>query len=268
MNVSLRCWSVNCCYCQQSHLSRDCKVVTQPVARKQLLLKSAHCFVCLYGLVTLCVTVAQRADADSANKNFTHWLYTAGDSSHMGEQPRPISSLTSTQLSWRTVSNEPQLNLHAPLFFSQTLLLCISLLTRQCFSKQHSPLYITLICRHAVTRRIRAVLDLKRQCSYINKWAVTALQLNSEGTRWMSIFTFGSMQSTLSECELVRVLIETRDGKMELHLLSFVDHWPLNQWLSAPPRMSICLAWSWLTQTIMTPSMMWTCCWEQITTGS
>ena len=35
-----------CCYCQQGHPARDCKVVTQPEARKQILCKSGRCFVC------------------------------------------------------------------------------------------------------------------------------------------------------------------------------------------------------------------------------
>ncbi len=37
----------SCCYCQQGHSSRDCKMVTQPEARKQVLHKSGRCFVCL-----------------------------------------------------------------------------------------------------------------------------------------------------------------------------------------------------------------------------
>jgi len=39
--------TTSCCYCQQAHPSRDCKVVTQAEARKQILRKSGRCFVCL-----------------------------------------------------------------------------------------------------------------------------------------------------------------------------------------------------------------------------
>ena len=45
------CWckfgTPACCYCQQGHPARDCRVVTQPEARKQILRKSGRCFVCL-----------------------------------------------------------------------------------------------------------------------------------------------------------------------------------------------------------------------------
>ena len=39
--------STTCCYCQKPHLSKDCRIVTQPGARKQILLKAGRCFVCL-----------------------------------------------------------------------------------------------------------------------------------------------------------------------------------------------------------------------------
>ena len=37
----------SCCYCQQSHSSANCKVVTKLDARKQLLLRAGRCFGCL-----------------------------------------------------------------------------------------------------------------------------------------------------------------------------------------------------------------------------
>lgn len=39
--------SPSCCYCQQTHLSSACKVVTQVEARKQILRKAGRCFNCL-----------------------------------------------------------------------------------------------------------------------------------------------------------------------------------------------------------------------------
>ena len=37
----------SCCYCQQSHSSANCKVVTKLDARKHILLRAARCFGCL-----------------------------------------------------------------------------------------------------------------------------------------------------------------------------------------------------------------------------
>ena len=40
--------SSSCCYCQQAHLSKDCRVVTQIEARRQILQRSGRCCVCLH----------------------------------------------------------------------------------------------------------------------------------------------------------------------------------------------------------------------------
>ena len=40
--------ATTCCYCQKPHLSKDCRIVTHPGARKQILLKAGRCFVCLH----------------------------------------------------------------------------------------------------------------------------------------------------------------------------------------------------------------------------
>ena len=39
---------VSCIYCQQAHSSNSCQVVSHPNARKQVLQKAGHCFVCLH----------------------------------------------------------------------------------------------------------------------------------------------------------------------------------------------------------------------------
>ena len=109
---------VNCCYCQQSHPSRDCKVVTQPVARKQLLLKSGRCFVCLQ-IGHIGRDCHSKRQCGQCNRKHHTSICTAENSSHIGGQPNSISTPTSTQLSQRTVSSESPLNPHAPLFSSQ-----------------------------------------------------------------------------------------------------------------------------------------------------
>ena len=36
-----------CCYCEQSHSPKDCRVVKQVEARRQILKKAGRCFMCL-----------------------------------------------------------------------------------------------------------------------------------------------------------------------------------------------------------------------------
>jgi len=72
----------------------------------------------------------------------------------------------------------------------------------------------------AIILNVRAVLDLGSQRSYISQRAARSLQLNAEEVRKMTVFTFGSSEKILSNCELVRVLLKTLDGELEMCLMT------------------------------------------------
>ncbi len=71
-----------------------------------------------------------------------------------------------------------------------------------------------------ICQDVHAVLDLGSQRSYITERAAGALSLRSQEVIKLSILTFGSSDHTLSECQVVRVLLGTREGGMELRLLT------------------------------------------------
>lgn len=81
---------VNCCYCQQSRPFRDCKVVTQSVARKQLLPKLGRCFACLQ-TDHIGHDCHLKSQASSATKNITHWSVQPGT---------PVTWVSSPTQSW------------------------------------------------------------------------------------------------------------------------------------------------------------------------
>lgn len=132
----------------------------------------------------------------------------------------PRSSVAnSVGQSQETASNGSRLNVNAPPFPSQgttslyvaaskTVLLQTALAT---ICKPDQP----TVCQH-----VRVVLDLGSQRSYVTQRAARALSLESEGVRKMSIFTFGSSEKALTDCELVRVVMKTLDGEIELRLLT------------------------------------------------
>ena len=72
----------------------------------------------------------------------------------------------------------------------------------------------------SICQNVHAIHDLGSQRSYFTQWAARALQLEPEGIHQMSVITFGSSRKTVSNCELVRVLMKTLDGEAELHLLT------------------------------------------------
>ena len=110
----------------------------------------------------------------------------------------------------------PKLNVNAPLFPHQntTSLYVAANKTQTALATIGHPHQPT------VSQKVRAVLDLGSQRSYITEQAARRLSLESEGAHNMSVFTFGSSAKTLRNCELVRVLMKTLDGNLELHLLT------------------------------------------------
>lgn len=70
------------------------------------------------------------------------------------------------------------------------------------------------------TRRVRAVLDLGSQRSYISQRAAKSLHLQPEEVRKMAVFTFGSTEKTIKNCEFVQATLKTLDREMGLTLLT------------------------------------------------
>ena len=68
---------------------------------------------------------------------------------------------------------------------------------------------------------VQVLLDSGSQCSYITEQTCRRLRLKSLGTRAMRILTFGSRQENNTNCNVVKVGIETKgDRPLEFKLLS------------------------------------------------
>ena len=66
------------------------------------------------------------------------------------------------------------------------------------------------------------LMDCGSQCSYITEQACRKLRLKSLGTRTMRILTCGSRQESKTNCTVVKVGLEARDGnQLELKLLPY-----------------------------------------------
>ena len=71
-----------------------------------------------------------------------------------------------------------------------------------------------------VLQKVRAILDLGSQRSYISQRAAKLLRLKSEGVRKMTVFMFESTEKKIFNSELVHVMMKTLDGEIEIHLLT------------------------------------------------
>lgn len=87
------------------------------------------------------------------------------------------------------------------------------------FYKLHKPVFN--LDRPEKINKFCVLLDSGSQCSYITQRACKKFALQSLGTKSVSIMTFGSRVEQLTDCALVTVGIELKNGMhLELKLLS------------------------------------------------
>ena len=116
--------------------------------------------------------------------------------------------------------NGSKLNANAPSFPPQQKTMSLYVSTNKTVLLQTA---LTTICnpnRPTVTRHVRAILDLGSQRSYISQRAAKSLHLQPEEVRKMAVFTFGSTEKTINNCEIVRATLKTLDGEIEMTLLT------------------------------------------------
>lgn len=131
-----------------------------------------------------------------------------------------------------------RLNVNAPPFSSQGTSTSLYATSNQTVFLQTALTTLHNPTQPAIHQDIRAVLDLGSQRSYVTQRIASALRLESERVHRMSIFTFGSTEKILTDCQRVRVKMRTRDGEVELFLFTTpVICEPL-----ATPPVSLCIS--------------------------
>ena len=228
---------ITCCYCQKPHLSKECRIVSQPEARRQLLRKTGRCFICLRS-GHISKECRSKLRCTKCNRRH-HVSISLGDNPTTGDSGQATTTRAGRSTTGGTdrnssggavgnagggsqnngtQSNGSGLNANATPFPPKSTSLYVAanntIFLQTALTAVQNPEDPTKC------KRVRAVLDLGSQRSYISQRVVDALQLTPEGTTKMSIFTFGSNQRTLSCCKLMRVVLRTLNGSMEMHLLT------------------------------------------------
>ena len=172
----------SCCYCQQSHLSRDCTSITAPSTRKQSLRASGRCFNCLaWGHL-------------SRNCHSTGRCFKCKGRHHTSvcESQRQATS-TSSQSSG-SIQPSPAtgsaLNPSAPSFATSSNNFCASSIKSVLLQTARAYIYNLRPPGHSV--EIRLLLDGGSQKSYLSERARRILELDPVEEQQLSIATFGS----------------------------------------------------------------------------
>ena len=186
--------SMACCYCQQSHASVDCHVVTNLDARRQILKTSGRCFNCL---VRGHIGRRCRSPPQCQTCKRKHHPSIC-DRTVVTDLKSPPSAAESTNVSISTLNPE------APPYVSNpTSALCSastkSVLLQTARALSYNP-------RKPDSRvELRILLDGGSQRSYLTERARRVLKLAPEGEQRLSIAAFGSARGGPKVCPIVNV---------------------------------------------------------------
>ena len=223
-----------CSYCHQSHQSNLCQMVTQPQARKQLLLKAGRCFNCLrQGHMTRncrsrarCTKCGEKHHVSiclkSGNTPETEPTPPARETSHprgaalkMGTQAHQIRSVQTTGMDPTVQPFQP------PTPTSLALWTCANHTVLLQTAQAH--VFNPLVPRQS--RHARIVLDSGSQQSFVTECLARELDLLPGKGQTMSVATFGSKGRRARSCRRVCVDIQQRDGqhtRLELLTVPFI----------------------------------------------
>ena len=176
-----------CTYCEQSHSSVDCTVVSDVGARKKILMNSGRCFNCLRRshLSRQC-----RSSSKCKNCQRRHHVSICDQAGSSNQTP----SLTSNQ---KTGLN-PGASLYVPNQTTSSTEKKAVLLQTAC-TVVHNP------ANPKVVLEIRLLFDSGSQRSYISDRARKLLQLVAVEEEALSFATFGAIQEQTRVCPVVKV---------------------------------------------------------------
>ena len=193
----------SCCYCHQPHYSNSCEKVRSLEERKVALRKSGRCFVCLRRghISRQC-----RSNAKCGNCHGRH---------HISICHRSVPTISASkgdtggEQQPHSTTQPASMNPAAPTFrppASLTLWTCAN----QAVLLQTAQAVVFNPDNPQRSKRVRIILDLGSQRSYVTEELRRELALHKVGEQDMSIMTFGSSSQTTHVCEVVHVAVKLK----------------------------------------------------------
>ena len=193
---------VSCCYCEQNHSAARCKTVTDIIVKKDTLMKSGRCFVCLrrghkarkclqvFSLwtkhhISVCNTSVGALDSSGAQRS---------------EQP-PTASQTTITPSLMRASQSSQLSSTSMFVDTRTPVFLQTASTA--VYNPDTPM---------VAHNMRILFDVGSQRSYIVSRVRDILHLPTERVESLVVKTFGSEIGRPQRCDLVNLCVKVKRG--------------------------------------------------------
>ena len=200
-----------CVYCNRAHLSGSCRTVTKADERKNILMKTGRCFVCLkkYHRSRDC-----RSSVRCSNCNGRH------HSSICGKITDTVkSTLTSVDVSQSKSPSTPGSSSYGSPSPHSGSTRPKNLSAISMYVDSRTPVLLqtaTTIVRppnlSSPTVRTRIILDTGSQRSYVTQRLKEKLSLHLERVETLLIKTFGSTEEQPQYRDVVKLVLTTRDG--------------------------------------------------------
>ena len=191
-----------CSYCNQPHQSEKCQSVQEPEQRKQMLRTSGRCFVCLRRghLSRQCRSKSRCPNCRGRHHSSICTTSSEPTNSQSNTNPTPMNTGTTPHTSLLVGAKE-------------------TVLLQTASIKVYNP---DNRDKHV---QIRAIFDTGSQQSYVTRNIKEALDLKPSETKAITVMTFGCKEQTDQVCDVVKIGVETRDGKgqeMELFAVPLI----------------------------------------------
>ena len=197
-----------CSYCDQPHSSSSCQTITDLGRRKQILMKSGRCFVCLKkGHISKdcrssrgCYSCGKRHHTSLCRSYKPSQQDISQSSQHIspGRQGHNTAQVThpSTQKTNSTESS-PVLSMYVS--------------TRTPVLLQTARAQVFQPDKPSNTMDVRIILDSGSQRSYVENRVRETLELPTEQVETIAIKTFASKER-IQVCDVIKLAIKTKDG--------------------------------------------------------
>lgn len=204
--------SFSCYYCGEEHVSTSCKTVTNPDARRQILLKTGRCFICLRkgNMGKDC-----RSSTRCAGCRRRHHTSICGSNRNPQGSRSPVSSSSSSPSQQRTPLAAKTGTSSISLYVDMRTPVLLQTATTMAYSRD----------RPKRPWKVRLILDSGSQKSYISAKLRDILKLSAEQPIAVAIKTFGTETEKVQNCDTVKLWLKTKSGtdlELSLHTVPFI----------------------------------------------
>ena len=190
-----------CVFCEKEHLSRNCDVVTDHAARREILRKKGKCYVCL----------KSGHLARKCNSRFNCFKC----------RGRHHATICDTYSKPREEGNPPQSQVQNKEAEVQTTANYMHVSSGNSVLLQTARADVYSPGDDSKVQNIRLIFDTGSQKSYVNESLKDALKLKVIGKERLLIKTFGNEIARVKTCDIVQLAMKTIDG-MEVNISAYV----------------------------------------------